>query len=64
MVMVSPSVRAVFPLGRALVHQPAYSVGLLAFGDSGNYNVTFTVTDDGSPAESDSETLLPFRWVM
>jgi hypothetical protein len=28
-----------------------------AFGDSGNYNVTFTVTDDGSPAESDSETV-------
>ena len=28
-----------------------------AFGDAGNYNVTFTVTDDGSPAESDSETV-------
>jgi len=28
-----------------------------AFGDSGNYNVTFTVTDDGSPAESDSEVV-------
>jgi hypothetical protein len=28
-----------------------------AFGASGNYNVTFTVTDDGSPAASDSETV-------
>ena len=28
-----------------------------AFGDSGNYNVTFTVTDDGSPAESNSEVV-------
>ena len=28
-----------------------------AFGDSGNYNVTFTVTDDGTPAESDSEVV-------
>ena len=28
-----------------------------AFGDAGNYNVTFTVTDDGSPAESDSEVV-------
>jgi hypothetical protein len=27
------------------------------FAGSGNYNVTFTVTDDGSPAESDSETV-------
>ncbi len=28
-----------------------------AFGDSGNYTVTFSVTDDGSPAESDSEAV-------
>ena len=28
-----------------------------AFGDAGNYNVTFTVTDDGTPTESDSETV-------
>ena len=27
------------------------------FGSAGNYNVTFTVTDDGSPAESDSEVV-------
>ena len=27
------------------------------FGSAGNYNVTFTVTDNGSPAESDSETV-------
>jgi len=28
-----------------------------AFGDAGNYDVTFTVTDDGTPAESDSEVV-------
>ena len=28
-----------------------------AFGDAGNYNVTFTVTDDGVPVESDSGVL-------
>jgi hypothetical protein len=28
-----------------------------SFGDSGNYSVTFTVTDDGSPAESDTEVV-------
>ena len=28
-----------------------------AFGAAGNYNVTFTVTDDGTPAESDSEVV-------
>jgi hypothetical protein len=27
------------------------------FGSAGNYNVTFTVTDDGTPAESDSEVV-------
>ena len=28
-----------------------------AFGNAGNYNVTFTVTDNGTPAQSDSETV-------
>ena len=28
-----------------------------SFGAAGNYNVTFTVTDNGTPAESDSETV-------
>jgi hypothetical protein len=28
-----------------------------SFGDAGNYDVAFTVTDEGSPAESDSETV-------
>lgn len=27
------------------------------FGDAGSYDVTFTVTDDGSPVQSDSETV-------
>ena len=27
------------------------------YGDAGNYNVTFTVTDNGSPAESDTEVV-------
>jgi len=28
------------------------------FGDAGNYSVTFTATDDGTPAKSDSETVI------
>jgi hypothetical protein len=28
-----------------------------AFGSAGNYNVTFTVTDNGTPSESDSEVI-------
>ncbi len=46
-----------FPLGRVSTHQREYLVGRLPLEMHGNYNVTFTVTDDGTPAESDSEVV-------
>ena len=45
-----PSGASFNPSSRVFSWTPAY-------GDAGNYHVTFTVTDNGTPAESDSETV-------